>query len=165
MNVAPSSGTPVWLTTSFAAVMASMPCFIFMRMPSVTTMALSTSMPRAITRAPSEIRSRVIVNIPMKRKVPMMVTTNTKPIIRLLRNPIKIISTAITMATAWPRLIRKPSMAAVTATGCMAIVWSSMPSGVWLFNSASFLVIASPITTTLPPGIVEMAIPTAGWPS
>ncbi|OPZ41070.1 MAG: hypothetical protein BWY99_00235 [Synergistetes bacterium ADurb.BinA166] len=55
MIVAPSRGTWVCLTTSIAEDAPSRPLCIPTRIPSATTMALSTSMPSAIMRAPREM--------------------------------------------------------------------------------------------------------------
>ncbi len=66
----------------------------------------------------------------MKMKVPLMVSTRTKPISRPLRSPMKTSSTTITMATAWIRLSRKLSMATVTASDCSETIPSSTPSGI-----------------------------------
>ena len=63
-------------------------------------MALSTSIPRAMTRAPSEIRSSVTPITLMKMKVPMMVTIRTEPMMSPLRRPMKINRTMMTMPTA-----------------------------------------------------------------
>ena len=56
-------------------------------MPSTTTIALSTSMPRAITSAPSEIRSRATFHGPMKMNVDRIVSARTAPMISALRRP------------------------------------------------------------------------------
>ena len=58
--VAPNRGMAFWLTTSLAASRPLRPWSIFIFMPSTMTMALSTSMPRAMIKAPREMRSRVI---------------------------------------------------------------------------------------------------------
>ncbi len=57
-TVAPSSGVDVWPVTSRAASSASIPPLIRTNMPSMITIALSTSMPSAMISAPSEMRSR-----------------------------------------------------------------------------------------------------------
>jgi hypothetical protein len=54
MKVAPSKGMAVCWVISLAALMRSMPREIRTRMPSVTTIALSTSMPSAMISAPGK---------------------------------------------------------------------------------------------------------------
>ena len=98
--VAPRSGIACWPTTSRAASSAFCPSWILTSMPSTTTIALSTSMPNAMISAPREMRSSATFQGPMKIKVPLMVRTRTKPMIMLLRSPMKIRSTPITIATA-----------------------------------------------------------------
>ncbi|MBW2236480.1 MAG: hypothetical protein JRG85_13920 [Deltaproteobacteria bacterium] len=127
--VAPSSGTEVCPTTSMPAASAAMPFCILTITPSTTTMALSTSMPSAMTRAPSEIRSRATSHGPMKMKVPQMVNARTKPMIRLLRRPMKSTSTPMTMATASTRLTRKALIAVVVAADWSEAMPASTPSG------------------------------------
>jgi hypothetical protein len=163
-TVAPRSGIAVCPTTSLAASVASCPASMRTLIPSTTTMALSTSMPRAMIRAPREILSRVTPMVPMKRKVPEMVRKRIVPMMSPLRRPMKRRSTTTTMATACPRVTMKPSMAVVTASDCMEILWSSIPRGVWAWSRRSFSLIASPITTTFPPDTVEIPRAMAGSP-
>ncbi len=163
-TVAPSSGIAVCPTTSFAAVSPSVPCSIFTRIPSVTTIALSTSMPSAMTSAPSEMRSRMIPCICMMMNVPMIVTSRIEPMIVALRRPMNSISTTITIATASARLIRKPLIDWTTARDCNEMMLRSIPSGACDSSSARRRSTPSPITTTLPPRTVEMPKPTARSP-
>ena len=60
MMVAPSKGHFVCLTTELAACNLVMPRCKPMSMPSVTTMALSTSIPSAMMSPPREIRCKLI---------------------------------------------------------------------------------------------------------
>ncbi len=163
--VAPSSGRAVWLTTALAADSGSSPCWMRTSIPSMTTMALSTSMPRAMISAPSEMRSRATSQEPMKMKVPTMVSASMKPMISPLRTPMNSSNTATTMATACIRLFRKPSMAVTTASDCREMTPNSMPSGICGASSCMRLEMASPIVTTLPPLTVEMPTPMARLPS
>ena len=73
MAVAPARGIAVCLTTAMAASLACSPRCMRIRMPSTTTMALSTSMPRAMIRAPREIRSRTTPFAARMMKLPAMV--------------------------------------------------------------------------------------------
>ena len=165
ITVAPSRGIAVCLTTSMAACLASSPFCRRTSTPSTTTMALSTSMPRAMIRAPSEMRSRATPMGARKMKLPAMVNSNTKPISRPLRSPMNNSSTTMTMATACIRLTRKPRMAVLTASDCTETRPKSMPTGIWALSSLARCFSASPMVTTLPPDTVEIPRPIAGLPS
>ena len=101
----------------------------------------------------------------MKMKVPQIVSARTKPMIRLLRSPMKSTSTPTTMATASTRLTRKALMAVVVAADWSEMMPASTPSGTWSSSSRARASTASPISTTLPPLVVEMPRPMARWPS
>jgi len=163
--VAPSSGMEVWATTSLAASSAAWPFFMRTSTPSTTTMALSTSMPSAMINAPSEMRSRATSHGPMKMNVPQMVSARMAPMMSPLRRPMNTSSTTMTMATAWTRLTRKPSIAVVTASDCSEMMPNSMPNGMRGRSSLARFSMASPMVTTLPPLTVEMPMPMAGCPS
>ena len=160
--VAPSRGMADCWATSIVASLACMPCFILMSVPSTTTMALSTSMPRAMISAPSDIRCNEISHGSMKINVAETVSTNTKPIIKPARRPIANNNTMITIATAWYRLMRKLSIAMVTERDCSEIMPNSMPSGILSVSSFMRTSSASPMVTALPPVTVEMPSPIAG---
>ena len=163
-TVAPNNGMAVWPTMSLAAFMASMPCCMRIRMPSVTTMALSTSIPRAITSAPNEMRSRVMLPIFIKINVPKMVTAKIAPMIRPLRKPMETNSTSTTIAMEASRFCLKPSMAKVTAWDCSEMMLMSMPTGVSGIRARSLSSMPWPMVTTLPPDTVEIPMPMAGTP-
>jgi len=165
MAVPPSSGMAVLPTTSMAACRGLTPLPMLMSMPSTTTMALSTSMPRAMIRAPREMRSRTTPCIFRKMKLPQIVKSRMNPISSPLRSPMNNRSTTITMTMASARLITKPLMAVVTASDCMEITPNSMPTGICSINSRMRTLSASPMVTTLPPATVEMPRPTASLPS
>ena len=154
-----------WPTTSEAALMRSIPFSIRTCIPSTTTIALSTSIPRAMISAPREIRSRITPCSCMKTKVPKIVRKRIPPMIAPLRIPMKIIRTTNTIATASSRLTMKPPIAAVTASDCSDTAPISIPSGVWARSCSNFRCRASPIVTTLPPVTVEMPIAMPGFPS
>ena len=107
ITVAPSSGQTVCLTTSLAACNLDSPRFMPTRIPSVTTMALSTSIPSAIISAPREIRCRSMASTFITMNVPRMVSSSTPPISTPERKPMNTSKTAITMATASPRFSMK----------------------------------------------------------
>ena len=165
MMVAPSKGMADCLTTSMAASRA----FFFFckptRMPSTTTMALSTSMPRAMMRAPSEMRSRATPMRSRNRKDPRMVMVSTAPMSKPLRAPMKKSNTTMTMATASSKLTTKPLMAILTASDCRETTPTLMPSGISERSSMSLASSASPMVITLPPEIVEIPSAMELWPS
>ena len=151
ITVAPSSGQMVWRTISTAASSFDIPRFMPTRMPSVTTMALSTSMPRAIISAPREIRCRSMASTFMTIKVPRMVSSSTPPISRPERTPMNTSNTAMTMAMASPRLSRKAPTELSTSWGWLYTVASSMPAGRWYSSSARRCSTRAPTSTTLTP--------------
>ena len=154
MAVAPSSGIADCFTTSMAASRGVHAALLtHEHTPSTMTIALSTSMPRAMISAPREMRSRATPQGSRKMKLPTIVSTSTKPISTPLRRPMKKSSTTITISTAWSRLPVKPWIAAVTAADCSETIPTSMPSGNWAWSSAARAARASPMTTTLPPEI------------
>ena len=98
-------------------------------MPSATTMELSTIIPIAMIRAPSDMRWRGIPKIERKTRLPRMVKTKPVPMMTPIRQPMGIVITARTMTTACNRLIKKPSMDSFTRSDCQAIFSTSMPMG------------------------------------
>ena len=90
-DVAPRRGQAVWETVSIAASRRFMPALTRTRMPSVTTMALSTSIPRARIRAPREMFWRVMSMAPMKMKVPKMVRSRAAPMSAPLDSPVLLL--------------------------------------------------------------------------
>ncbi len=165
MAVEPSSGTAVWVTMSFAAFMRSDPRWMAMSMPSVMTMALSTSITRAMMRAPSEMRSSVSPQKFITIIVPQIVMSRIAPIIRPLRSPMKMRRTMMTITTAWARFITKSLIDSVTVSAWNEILCSSTPSGIFDPRLRMWRWTASPMVTTLPPLTVEIPSPTAGLPS
>jgi hypothetical protein len=85
-----------------------------MRKPSATTMALSTSIPRARMRAPRETfcRSMCIRYMPMK--VIRMFNISTKPMRRPLLRPMKSMRSPMTIPTDSTRFITKAFTDSVT---------------------------------------------------
>ena len=80
-------------------------------MPSVTTMALSTSMPSAMINAPREMRCIAMPSRYIAISVPATVSSRMLPTMRPLRRPMKITSTMTTMTRAATRFATKPSTA------------------------------------------------------
>ncbi len=80
-TVPPSSGHTVARTTAPAAGATASPFCSRTRMPSVTTIALSTSMPSAMISAPSEMRCIAMPSIHIAISVPATVSTSTAPMI------------------------------------------------------------------------------------
>ncbi len=115
ITVAPNNGHWVWDTICLAASKRVLPRRIPIKMPSVTTMALSTNIPRAIMSAPREMSCSSIPSTFITIKVPRIVSSKIRPINRPERNPINSRSTAITMAMDSIRLIKKPLTVSSTA--------------------------------------------------
>ena len=128
-RVPPNNGQSVALTTSLMACSRGSPCCSLTNTPSVTTMALSTSIPSAMMSAPSDMRCIAISSINIIISVPATVSSKTKPIIKPERSPIKNSSTKNTITTAAMRLSTKLSTEAFTDSDCMEIIFSSMPTG------------------------------------
>ena len=118
ITVAPSSGMDVELSVSAAAFIALFPRAMPITIPSVITMALSTSIPIAMIRAPRLIRSIAIPKTDMKNSVTNTVSPSVVPTTRPARQPIVIISAPTTMATDIARLRRKLETASSTTTCC-----------------------------------------------
>ena len=154
--VAPSRGHLVWVTMSEAACIRVRPFCIPIKIPSTTTMALSTSIPSAITKAPREIRCKSIASHFMKTKVPNTVNSKIKPIKSPERNPIKNSSTIITMATDSPKLSTNPLTDLSTSVGWLYTVSISIPTGCCSFNSARRCSTFFPTSTTLTPETKEI---------
>ncbi|KFE15132.1 hypothetical protein DN38_2948 [Vibrio cholerae] len=129
ITVAPSSGHLVWVTMSVAACKRVRPFCVPIKIPSTTTIALSTNIPKAITSAPNEIRCRSILKYCMKMKVPSTVKSRIRPINSPERSPIKNSNTMITMATACPRLTTKPLTDLSTSLGWLYTSAISIPIG------------------------------------
>ena len=161
ITVAPSSGHLVCSTILTAAFNLVWPRFKFINMPSVTTMALSTSIPRAIISAPREIRCRSMANNFINIKVPKTVSNKIPPIKIPLFNPINISSTTITMAIASTRLTIKPSTDFSTSLGWLYTDSTCMPCGRWYSSSAKCSSIRLPTSTTFTLFINETPIKSA----
>ena len=118
ITVAPSKGMDVEVSVSAAASSALLPRAIPITMPSVMTMALSTSIPMAMISAPRLIRSICMPKIDMKNRVENTVRLKVRPTTSPARHPMVSIRAATTMATDCPRLTRKLDTASSTTTCC-----------------------------------------------
>ena len=118
MTVAPRRGICVLLAASSAASRDESPRRMAICMPSATTMALSTSMPMAMIRAPREIRSISIEKKAMNKSVPTTVRRSVVPTVTAARQPMKRASTITTMLTDMARLTRKSFEASSTTRCC-----------------------------------------------
>ena len=117
MAVAPKSGHWFSPTTSRTTLRLSSPASIPTLIPSMTMIALSVSMHKAMMSAPKEMRSsKRSPFIYMTRNVAIIVRNSTMPIISPVLRPMANRSTTKTMLTALPRL-KTNSVAAVTASG------------------------------------------------
>ena len=113
--VAASKGNAVCFITFEAASLGSIPLLSRTKIPSTTTIALSTSIPRAIINAPKETRSSITPKEFIKIKVARIVTKRTLPMIKPLRNPIKTNNTKTTIATASIKFIINEEIAFSTS--------------------------------------------------
>src|SRR5262249_32761991 len=130
MAVAPNSGHWFSATTSRTTSSLFLPASIPTLIPSMTMMALSVSMHRAMMSAPNEMRS--ISRSPlvyMTKNVAMIVRNSTAPMINPVLRPIANRSTTMTMVTALARLSMNSLVASVTASGWKLISPISMPTG------------------------------------
>ena len=101
MAVAPNSGHWFCATTSRTTSSLSLPASMPTLIPSMTMIALSVSMQRAMISAPSEMRS--ISRSPfmyITKNVPMIVRNSTMPMIKPVLRPIAKSSTTKTIVTA-----------------------------------------------------------------
>ena len=117
MSVAPRSGIAVFLPIAVSASMRGFPLFRSTRMPSIMTMALSTSIPIARINAPKDTRCILPSAIPRSRKEPMTITMRDMPMIMPLLMPITSMSIAITITTDSMRLMKNVESASVTRSG------------------------------------------------
>ena len=80
-------------------------------------MALSTSIPIAMIKAPNEIRCKVVPNINRTGKEAAIVSIKPEPIINPLRKPIVKTKAKTTIRTDSIRLTKKESIALFTLSG------------------------------------------------
>ena len=118
ITVAPNSGIDGWEAASMAAFLGSIPSFMRTTIPSATTMELSTIIPRAIIRAPRDMRCRSIPKIAIRIKLVRIVRISDDPMTTPIRHPMARVRTIRTMATASPKLIRNPFTAWFTMPDC-----------------------------------------------
>ncbi|CAI8370041.1 MAG: Uncharacterised protein [Halieaceae bacterium] len=128
-------------------------------MPSVTTMALSTSMPIAIIMAPSEIRCSSIPAAAITPTVPVTVSNSTAPTITPARQPINRHSAAMTVVMEAVRFSRNSPIDRSTRRCCSKSGIISMPTGRSCCSSSSRVSTALPTRTTF--WVSLMAIPRA----
>ena len=86
-------------------------------MPSTMTIALSTSIPIASTKAANDTRCMVPPVVPSTRKEPKTMTTRLAPMMSPLRKPIVNISTMTTISTDSIRLSTNWPNDSVTRSG------------------------------------------------
>ncbi|MOA46852.1 hypothetical protein D3C78_1694180 [compost metagenome] len=108
MMVPPSRGQMVCLITRLIASRISWPLCRPISTPSTTTMALSTSMARAMIIAPSEMRCSSIPSRYMISRLPSTFSDSTAAITRPLRSPMKISRVPTTISRDTTKVSRKP---------------------------------------------------------
>ena len=99
------------------ASMRGLPRFRSIRMPSIITMALSTSIPIARIKAASDTRCMEPSIMPNNKNEPITVTIRLVPMITLLLKPMTSINIATTITTDSIRLMKKVARASVTRSG------------------------------------------------
>ena len=115
-RVAPRRGQAVSRAVSESAFSGSAPDAVLTRYPSVMTMALSTSMPRARMSVPSETMWRSMPAARMQMNVPSMVSSSVAPMAMPERRPMVSRSTAMTIPTDSARLDMKVLMDRLTSS-------------------------------------------------
>ena len=117
IRVAPNNGIAVCRPIAVIASILSFPAFRSTNMPSMITMALSTSIPIANTKAARETRCIVPPANCRKRNDPKTVTTKLIPIISPLLKPIANIRISTTMTTDSIRLMTNVPSESPTRSG------------------------------------------------
>ena len=117
IKVAPRSGMAVLLPMEVIASMRGLPRFRSIRMPSIITMALSTSIPIARINAASDTRCMEPSIMPNNKNEPITVTIRLVPMITPLLKPMTSINIATTITTDSIRLMKKVARASVTRSG------------------------------------------------
>lgn len=117
IKVAPRSGMAVLLPMEVIASMRGLPRFRSIRMPSIITMALSTSIPIARIKAASDTRCMEPSIMPNNKNEPITVTIRLVPMITPLLKPMTSINIATTITTDSIRLMKKVARASVTRSG------------------------------------------------
>ena len=147
-----------------AASTAGRPSSICTMMDSAMTMALSTSIPRAMMSAASDIWSSPIPRNDITSSEPTIVTGTRLATTRPVRSPRKRSITPSTTPTAWSRFERNSRTLASTISGWNATTSNSMPIGYAAWSRPSSSATASPSRTTLPPSRIATASASAGTP-
>ena len=119
----------VFRPISVIASRRGFPVFRPTRMPSVITMALSTSIPIAKMKDASETLCIVPSINPRNRNEPITITTRLIPIISPLLKPIVITRMAMTISTDSIRLMANVVSEDVTSSGWKKTLWYSTPTG------------------------------------
>ena len=115
--VAPSKGQAVFFVIFTKAAGLGIPFFRSTRIPSVITIALSTSIPIATINEASETRGNVPCIMYSKSNEPNTTITRPAPMIYPLRNPMKSMTTKITITTDSIRFTMKTLIALFTRAG------------------------------------------------
>ena len=164
MNVAPSN--PHWglVAPSISAFRRSMPRAMAIWALSVTTMALSTSIPMAMINPAREVRFRPTPRNDIMSSVPPIENIREEPISTPARMPITSMMITITIRMDSIRLMMNPLLASWAITFSGYRLSSSSPTGMRGMSSASLRSTSSPVFTTSFVGSVEMPIPMARFP-
>jgi hypothetical protein len=128
-------------------------------------MASSTSRPRAITSAPSEMRCRSMPKMLMARKVIASTSGIDSATTVPVRQPRLRKDTASTITIASPRVLTKRLSEVLTICGWSNTVCTSMPTGRSCFRRSMVVDRLSPSAITLPPLAITMPSPIASRPA
>ena len=117
IRVAPNNGIAVCLPMAVIASIRGLPAFRSTKIPSIITMALSTSIPIASTNAAKDTRCIVPPANSKNRNEPNTVTTRLIPMITPLLKPIANIKMSTTIITDSIKLITNVPNESPTRSG------------------------------------------------
>ena len=159
-----SSGARSSFAERTAASTAATPSAICTMIDSDMTMALSTSSPRAMISAASDIWLIPMPNSAMKMKLVMIAIGIRLATTRPVRTPRVSSITSRTIATAWTRLPTKSLTFLLTASAWKTTVSNSTPIGYSPRTRSMVSRTAAPRSRMLPPSRSEMASARPGSP-
>ena len=165
MTVAANSGKRVVVTAAMADSRGLSPCLMRVIMPSVTTMALSTSMPIAIIMAPSEMRCSSMPAAAITPIVPVTVSNSTAPTITPARHPMNKHSAAMTVVMEAVRLSKNWVIDRSTSRCCSKSGIISMPTGRSCCSSRRRCSTTRPTRTTFCVSLIAIPKAKMRWPS
>ena len=164
MNVAPSNPHCGPVAPSISAFLRSTPRAMAICALSVTTMALSTSIPMAMINPANEVRFSPTPKKDMISNVPPIEKISDEPISTPARKPITNMIITITIRIDSIRLMINPLLASLAISFSRYRLCSSSPTGISGNNSSSLAFTFLPVCTTSRCGSVETPMPMARLP-